>query len=156
MKTRINSLLRMVGLVVLIGNFSGCSRLAGNWQYRELYRTKSPDSQVEALVLTGDAGATTSTATLVLIVPIGKVVDTNNPPQSDVVFRGDHIKGLNLVWRKSQLLEIGYQLARISEFKNLWEIWEGRKFSYSVEVRLAPASADFSVPLEDRMPYDLK
>lgn len=149
-------LIRQLCLVGCMLYFAGCFNIAGSWEFQEKTRIKSPDSEVEAVVLTGDAGATTSTVTFVLIVPRGRTVDTNSTPEADVVFRAEHLKGFNVAWKQSGLLEIQYDEARIWQFRNLWSVWEGRASSYAVEIRLAPTSGDFSVPIADRMPYDVR
>lgn len=131
---------------------SGCYRIADQWQFHEIRRLRSPDGQVEAVLLTGEAGATTSKATLILLVPTGRGVNVKQLQQWDVVFRADHLKNLEVAWSQPQLLDVRYEEARISQFKNLWEFWEGRDTSYAVEVRLKPTNIDFSVPLADRMP----
>jgi hypothetical protein len=149
---------RIAAFAVCVGctcYLTGCFPLAGQWQFQEGKRLKSPDAEVEAVLLTGDAGATTSKSTWVVIVPSGGHVDTNNPQQSDVVFKADHLKNFNVVWKQPHLLEIQYEEARISGFKNFWEIWEGRDTSYAVEVRLGPSNSSFAVPLEDRMPHSV-
>ena len=40
---------------------SGVSLAGGPWRFSEVKRVKSPDPIVEAVLMTGDAGATTST-----------------------------------------------------------------------------------------------
>jgi hypothetical protein len=136
----------------------GCSPvpIVGAWQYQEVERVKSPDSQVEAVLVTGDAGATTSTATLVLIVTTGGQVATNTPLDSDAIFRADHLKGLKVFWKEEHLLVIQYDQARISSYNNLWDVLDGRQYSYPVEIRLEPTSQDFSVPPEERQPFLVK
>jgi hypothetical protein len=146
---------RTVTLPILLTAFCslllGCSQSAGTWEYREVNRIRSPDKQAEAVVIEGDAGATTSMATLVLLTPPGKIV-AKNPPDFAVVFWGEHLKNFNIAWRKPGLLEIAYEEATIYRFKNLWETSEGRDYSYSVEVRLAPSQSEFSVSRQDRLP----
>jgi hypothetical protein len=151
MRTDLRYLSFLVGVTVA-SFLAGCGPIAGSWQFRETGRIKSPDGQVEAVVVTGDAGATTSKATLVVIVPSGGLVNTKSLKQSDAVFWADHLKEFNVVWKQSKLLCIEYDEARIAQFRNLWDIWEGRNDSYAVEIRLCPTRSDFSVPLQDRVP----
>lgn len=132
---------------------AGCFNLAGDWVFKEVGRIKSPDGQVEALIVTGEAGATTSLETLVLIVEPGGQVKTQKLLNSKAMFRASHLKNFKVVWKEPKLLEIQYDEARIDQFKNLWESWKGRDMSYAVEVRLNPTSSTFSVPFEDRKPY---
>jgi hypothetical protein len=151
--TKIGGTLGMIGCIYYMAR---CFNIAGEWNFQETKRIKSPDQQVEAVVLIGDAGATTATTTFVLLVPSGRHVETNKAPVSDVVFTADHLENFNLIWKQSGLLEIQYDRARIFRFTNLWSIWKGRPSSYAVEIRLAPTSPDFSVPPQDRMPYPTK
>lgn len=138
----------MLGACFLVG----CSPLAGSWVFKEAKRIKSPDGQAEAIILTGEAGATTSTETFILIAGVGgRVVDKN--VFKDAVFQADHLKNFNAVWKEPGLLEIQYEEARIDHFRNQWIIVEGRDKSYPVEIRLRPTSLTFSVPLRDRTPF---
>jgi hypothetical protein len=63
---------------------------AGDYQYKEEQRIKSPDSKFEAVLVTGDGGATTSTTTFLIIVPTGQKIKTDDSLRSDVVFAADH------------------------------------------------------------------
>ncbi len=130
---------------------SGCdntSSLAGKWEYKEVKRTGSPGSLVEAVLVTGDAGATTSTSSMVYLVPAGARLEVKE--EGDCIFAADHIKGLSIVWKKPQLLEIQYDEARILQFKNFWQSAHVQNFRYIVEIRLGPTATDFSLPLSDR------
>jgi hypothetical protein len=126
------------------------------WHYDESKRITSPDHEVQAVILTGDAGATTAIATFVVIVSTNQTVDTESFQQSDAVFKADHLKGFRVFWKKSHLLVLQYDEARISNFNNLWDVLDDRQYAYPVEIRLAPTSKDFSVPLEDRTPFLVK
>jgi hypothetical protein len=61
------------------------------------------------------------------------------------------MRGEKVAWRQAHLLELQYDRARIVKFRNLWSLHmiEGvgaaGEGDYSVEIRLAPTSADFSV-----------
>jgi hypothetical protein len=129
----------------------GCFNLAGDWEFKEVGRIKSPDGQVEALIVNGEAGATTSLETLVLIVEPGRQVKTQKLLNSEAMFRASHLKNFKVVWKQPKLLEIQYDEARIDHFGNLWENWQGHDTSYTVEIRLNPTSPTFSVPLKDRI-----
>jgi len=147
------SLIAASSLVACACWLSGCSPIAGQWQFREVNRVKSPGGEVDAVLVVADAGATTSQASLVILVAANQQVGTTKPKEYDVVFRADHLKNLHVIWKQPQLLDIQYDEARISQFKNLWEVWGTRTASYAVEVRLDPMTSDFSVPLEDRMSH---
>jgi hypothetical protein len=145
------------GVLVLFFWFgSGCSPGNWAWHYSESKRITSPDHEVQAVILTGDAGATTANATFVVIVSTNQVVDTENFQQSDAVFKADHLKGFHVFWKEPHLLVIQYDEARISSFNNLWDVLNHRQYAYPVEIRLAPTSKDFSVPPEDRQPFLVK
>ena len=134
--------------------FLGCScsppSLAGSWEYKETERIKSPDSVVEAVLFTGDAGATTATTTYVYIVPTGGRVDPKKSTENDACVVADHVKNLQVDWKSTKLLEIHYDEARIHHFQNFWYHRAVQDFHYVVEVRLAPASTEFSLPAGDR------
>jgi hypothetical protein len=49
-------------LVVISSYFSGCLIMAPKWKYVQLNRVKSPDGEVEAVIVNGSAGATTAIA----------------------------------------------------------------------------------------------
>jgi hypothetical protein len=130
--------------------FGGCG-LAGSWEYKEVSRIKSPDSLVDAVVVTGDAGATTSTTTILFIVPAGAKIDLKKLPDGGQVFVADHIKNLSVMWKQAQLLKIQYDEARIFKFSNVWMNKEVRNYQYVVEAQLAPTSTEFSLPWNDRV-----
>jgi hypothetical protein len=141
-------------ILICLCNLTGCSgSLAGDWVYKETQRVNSPDGQVEAVIIEGDAGATTSKETMIVIVASGGKIDTKKLTQSDTVFRASHLKNFKVDWKQAKLLEVQYDEARIDQFRNLWEISEGRDISYPVEIRLAPTSPTFSVPVRDREEY---
>lgn len=129
---------------------TGCDyTLAGKWQYKEVSRVKSPDSQVEAVLVEGNAGATTSVVSKIYLVPAGAKLQVDERADSDL-FAADHIKGLKILWKKPKLLQVQYDEARILRFKNFWYSAEVQNFRYVVEVRLDPTATDFSLPLSDR------
>jgi len=144
------SLARVLTVLVLFSG-AGCDNsptLAGKWEYNEVSRTNSPNSLVDAVLVTGDAGATTSTSSMVYLLPKGAQFRVRE--EDDCIFAADHVKGLNIVWKKPQLLEIQYDEARILKFKNFWQTAEVQSFRHVVEIRLGPTTTDFSLPLRDR------
>jgi len=145
-------LLSLSGLALFI---CGCNpssvvpSLAGSWEYEETGRITSPETNVEAVVFTGDAGATTATTTYLYIVPIGGHVDPKEDTENDACFVADHLKGFRVVWVSPRLLEIQYDEARIHHFHNRWYHRDVEDFHYVVELRLAPTSAEHSLPSGD-------
>jgi hypothetical protein len=142
----------MLGVMGAVGICftTGCGEqtLAGKWEYKEVNRIKSPDSLVDALVIEGDAGATTSTATSVYLVPVGGSVDPEDRLRS--LFTADHLKNFAIEWKEPKLLEIRYDEGRIFGFMNFWSSREVQQFHYVVEIKLAPTRSGFSLPLKDR------
>jgi hypothetical protein len=127
----------------------GCDyTLAGKWEYKETNRITSPDTQVDAVLVEGDAGATTSEVSKVYLLPKGTKLELDK--RSDAVFAADHVKALRITWKQSKLLQIQYEEARILQFKNFWRRAELQDFRYVVEIRLEPTASDFSLPLSDR------
>ena len=157
---RLPATLMLMLVTVALIYLPGCSRspegsfIAGTWKYQEVKRVKSPDSRFEVVIITGDAGATTATRTFVVVVPMGMQIDTNTSP-SEAVFVADHLKGFKVLWKNNQFLMVQYDEARISDYENLKELLVGQEY-YPIEIRLAPTSQDFSVPLDDRVPFSTK
>jgi len=138
----------MSGLLVMCLT-AGCDNtLAGKWQYKEMSRIKSPDSRVDAVLVEGDAGATTSVLSKIYLVPARSKLQIEE--RADSVFAADHIKGLKIIWKQPKLLSIQYDEARILQFKNFWQNAEVQDFRYVVEVQLNPTATNFSLPLSDR------
>jgi len=81
------------------------------------------------------------------IVPKGQTVSSRANP----LFVASDLNGEKLVWNKQHLLEFEYDRANIESFRNLWGLdeiqdvgSEGER-DYFIEIRLAPASGDFSL-----------
>lgn len=148
MKVMIHS---TIGLsLCLLFATSGCDHtLAGKWQYKEVSRFAAPDSQVDAVLVEGDAGATTSTVFMIYLVPAGAKVELDPRTDRDV-FAADHLKGFNVVWKEGRLLEIQYEEARILGFRNFWYGRDAENTRYVVELRLKPAQTEHALPLQDR------
>ena len=110
---------------------------------------RADDSVAEAVLVSGDAGATTSTIWSVYLISTGSSV---NPKQRDQsLFDADHVKNLKLVWREPKLLEIQYEEARILNFRNFWYGPNVQSARHIVELRLGPSTNNFALPLRDRM-----
>ena len=152
-------ILRCTTIAALAATLTGCEptavipSLAGDWEYKEVKRIRSPDSSVEALLLTGDAGATTATRTYLYLVPSGSRLDAKKEAESNLnkaVFVADHLKNLTVDWRNPRLVEIGYEEARIHHFRNEWSHRDIQEYRYVVELRLAPTTNEFALPARDR------
>jgi hypothetical protein len=150
------AVVRCLAVAALAFTVCGCGpssivpNLAGEWEYKEVARIKSPEPVVEAVLLTGDAGATTATTSFLYIVPAGGRVEPKRTTENDAYFVADHVKNLHVVWKSSRLLEIQYDEARIRHFKNDWCHRDVQSFHFVVELRLAPTSSEFSLPVGDR------
>jgi hypothetical protein len=147
--------MRIITTAALSLFFCGCgpagiSLAGGPWKYSEVKRIKSPDPAVEAVLITGDAGATTSTEYYLYLVPTGQRINPEKAGENRPCFQAYHVKDLNPVWKNAKLLEIQYGEAVIDQFHNLWQHREVQDFRYVVEVRLAPTSPEFSIPAQDR------
>ena len=148
-------LLVAVSAVALCGCGPGAivPSIAGKWEYREVKRIKSPDSVVEAVLFTGDAGATTATATYLYLVPAGSRLDPKKEEERNgnkACFVADDLSNLSVIWRNPRLIEIGYQGARIHHFQNMWYHRGVQDYHYVVELRLSPTTNEFALPSRDR------
>lgn len=114
---------------------------------KEIMRVKSPDSKVDAVVITRDVGATSAEATFIYLIPHGRKINEND--DDNTVFIGDYVKNLNVLWSEWRFLEIHYDEARISKFKNYWESQEVDDYHYHVEIKLFPKEGN-SLPLNLR------
>lgn len=123
----------------------------GPWKYSEITRANSPNPAVDAVLISGDGGATTAAEYDLYLVPAGQQVDPRNDGENPACFTGDHLKGLKLHWRDARLLEIQYEEARIRHFQNMWQHREVSNFNYVVELRLVPDRTDVSLPLKDKV-----
>lgn len=69
----------------------------------EIQRIKSPDGKVEAVLVQGNCGATTSYSEELYIVPAGGKL----PAEAKLSqFVADHADGLEIGWREPKVLEI--------------------------------------------------
>jgi hypothetical protein len=131
---------------------AGCTNIAGEWQYEEMQRVKSPDGVVDAVLVRGGGGATTGFSFSIFLVRSGTGFDQKAASfeQDRAVFRSDHHDGLHLVWTKPQFLEIRFAKARIFHFANFWHSSDVQNYRYVVEVRLIPLDASTSLTDRDR------
>jgi len=98
----------------------------------EVMRIKSPDAITDAVLIKVDAGATTSYAYEVYIVPVG-----GHSTQGNEIFKADKINGLEIKWIQSKHLEIKYEDGRIFHFSNFWHSKDVDNFRYIVEIQLS-------------------
>jgi hypothetical protein len=131
-----------LGLTIISLLLNGCSDPVS---YKEISRTTSPDSVVDAVIIESDAGATTSFAYSLYIVPKG-----GNFKKGYESFISDHIDGLRVFWKQDRFLIIEYNKGRVFKFQNFWETKELQNFRYVVEIRLVPKTESFSLSEEDR------
>jgi len=136
-------------------HIDSCLDSGGRWDYlknecvtfsaREQKRLISPDGIVDAVLLKTDAGATTSFAYSIHIVPKGRA-----PIRDHECFVADHVKNLEVSWVQSNLLEISYSQARIFKFTNFWHSREVQDFAYVVELKLNHKEPGFALSNKDR------
>jgi hypothetical protein len=120
---------------------SGCIvNLAGEWQGEELERVKSPDGIVDAVLVRGDTGATTSYSYLIYLVPSGARLDKD--PQlfepNQAMFDTLNQKDLQMIWTKPKFIEIRHRKDVTSNSSFLWHSREVQNDGYLVEVKLVP------------------
>jgi hypothetical protein len=120
----------------------------GRGERREIARYLSPDSLVEAVLVTADVDATTRMQYEVYLVPAGGPV----PKNDFVVFAAERIRGLDVRWREPKFLEIAFEEATIHRFRNAWRTREVQGFGYVVEARLVPLVEVSSLSRRERGP----
>jgi hypothetical protein len=133
---------------------SGCEPpgISSKWEYQELFRLPSPDSLVEAVLISGNGGATTRLVFQVYIIDAGAKLDVKS--DDNAVFTADYTNNVRMNWKANRLLEISYEEARIHNFKNFWEPLNPEKAGLVVEIRLKPDKDDFSLPIRYRNSVD--
>jgi hypothetical protein len=108
--------------------------------FEEAYRITSPDGKVDVVGMYYDAGATKSRIEMVYIVPAGNAITkTDRKLQRCVpVFTAEHIEGKSIRWLRDKLLEIRYETARITHFRNSIRPIVEEDVNYVVEIRQVP------------------
>jgi hypothetical protein len=135
-----------LALCVLILIASSCSPIGEiEWEFKEQERRTSPDGNVDAVLLRGSGGATTSYISKIFLVPAGEKV--NSQEDRNEIFVADHTKNLALRWHNAGLLDIEFEEARIMHFRNFWIGSAVRKI---VEARLVPTRPESSLRAEDK------
>jgi hypothetical protein len=141
----------LLSILACICCLAGCGKsIAGDWVFHEIKRVQSSDGQFDAVILTGDAGATTRATTVVRVVKAGVKIGGEKPAEYEIVFWATDVKNLVVVWKQPKLVDICFDEASIDLFKNHNEIQRSPNIWDVIEVRLRPASPDFSLPQRDR------
>jgi hypothetical protein len=115
---------------VLIFVAIGCSPSSMGVKLTEINRYTSPDSRVDAVIVTSDAGATTSIGHHIFIVPKGE----SPKDMKFSILTANHVVGLKVYWQQAKNLKITYQAARIFKFTNFWQSREIDNFQYEVKI----------------------
>lgn len=112
-------------------------------------RVTSPDNRFDAVLVREDGGgAPGGWEWYVYIVSKGSPVAAKT---SHPIFNAGTLTGGALSWKQEHLLEIHYNIASINQFRNLWGLSEIQDVGatgerdYLIEIRLVPASQDFSL-----------
>jgi len=103
---------------------------------KEHYRVKSPDAEVDAVLMKSDGGATTSVSYNLFILPIG--ASSRELPLEHSRLIADNAEGLRITWIENKILEIDCKSARIFRFSNFWQSKEVQDYRYIVEIRISP------------------
>lgn len=130
--------------VCLVGGCLGGS--TGTYDRVVVSRVTSPDGQFDAVTTREYIGGVLGGAYWdVFIVPKGALPPSDG--SKHVILDASYLKDEHLIWKQSHLLEIGYDMADIEQFRNVWsseELQPNTQHPYLVEICLAPSSADFS------------
>lgn len=95
----------------------------------EISRITSPDKEVDAVVMKGNCGATTSYSYRIYVVQAGRT-----PVEHDMIFLADKAEDVRVSWQAQRKLLISYQEARIFKFTNFWSSRDLDNFQYVVTV----------------------
>jgi len=97
---------------------------------------KSPDAEVDAVLMKSDGGATTSVSYNLFILPKG--ASSRELPLEHSRLIADNAEGLRITWIENKILEIDCKSARIFRFSNFWQSKEVQDYRYIVEIRISP------------------
>ena len=117
-------------IVSIIFFIHGCNNIS----YDEIQRMQSTDLKVDAVITRTNAGATTSFAYMLYLVPSG-----NEVIQGQEIFRADKLVDMKIIWTQPKILEIHYQKGRIFHFTNFWSSEKIDNFKHVIEIRLVPS-----------------
>lgn len=87
---------------LLVGALTTCGQ-----ETKELERLSNPDGTLDAIISVRETDATVATPTEIYVGTKGSKI------QGDVIFRADHVDGLQVVWPESGKLVIRAKTARI-------------------------------------------
>jgi hypothetical protein len=146
-----------MALICLLLTQSGCDEGRSVEISRDLEQSRitSPNGLLDAVLVREDGGgAPGGWEWYVYIVSKGSAVSTG----PGATFNAGTLKGCTLTWGGPYLLNVGYDIALINQFSNLWDasalrhsgkvseqdrVLIGRE--YLVEIRLMPSSPDYSL-----------
>jgi hypothetical protein len=120
--------MKTIMIPVCLFLIAGCFKMTV--EEKEVQRIGSRDGRVEAVLITRDAGATTSAASHLFIVPKGGKVGKDDK----AVFIADNVEGLRIQWAGDRHLTVEYQKARIFGFTNFWSSQRLDNFKYEVRI----------------------
>jgi hypothetical protein len=108
----------------------------------EIGRVSSPDGRVDAVMIRDNCGPLCSFGYSVFLVPRGEAApeDVNR-----AIFQAYDMEREALSWKRERVLEIAYEKATISRFRNLSHPFgdfdrKEKNWQYRVEIRLAPTT----------------
>ncbi|MBF0172935.1 MAG: hypothetical protein HQL83_05755 [Magnetococcales bacterium] len=107
----------------------GCGDLV-HWE--EVFRVRSPDGVVEAVLVASDAGATTAVGHQLYLVPAG-----GQPEEKWKQMNAYRASNIRVKWRDNDYLEVYYDTGKIFNFSNEWYLQPTKPY-HTVEVRLIP------------------
>ena len=124
----------LFGVILYCSGLPAILFLAWIVDREEIERVRAPDSSTDAVVVRSNPGAMSSFQYQIYIVPAD-----GEPEEGDEIIYAENVRGLEINWRESRLLEIHYEQALISRFTNIW-VEKGKTLQpqYWVEIRLVP------------------
>ena len=102
----------------------------------EYYRVKSPDGEVDAVLMKNNGGATTSFSYTLFLLPKGTRSKKLSLDYSQLI--ADKAEDLKITWIENKILQINCKSARIFRFSNFWQSKEIQDYRYIVEIRISP------------------
>lgn len=125
---------------LLAGMLLGCGKRLPPLpaELTEVQRIPSESGKVDVVVLSSDAGATTSVGTHLFLVPHGYKVKT----LKYAVLSMDHVGGLVINWNSEKELTLSFSKARIFHYTNFWQHQDVDDFKHIIEITLFPNSSN--------------
>jgi hypothetical protein len=107
--------------------------------WEEISRHQSPDGKVDAVFTRSYCGPPGSSFWRIYVVPAGTKITKidERKERYPVAFGGWHIKGVEISWVRSGILEIRYKEGEVVSFCNSISPF-GRRVEYDVEIRETP------------------